>query len=406
MASGSHRRSSDLVSSTIIDVTVQPMESEALRSECQQIIDRMYSDSGNVGNVSPADVIRLLAIFRKNRTASLYHEPRLLVFAKTYAINKLLIRTPFHHFDEDILFHLRRYITLLAEVLRSFRDEEKVITIEHVLRSVWYYEGINRLSDNLERAGRERSDTLEIEWWDAKITLKHCQYLLLSMNDSFSGREHVMERSGMVIKGALQGYGAQYVDAKASLDGILSRQRKKEPWHEKYVELESMYFETFHYVEEETPHRAQKEKATVIELRDNLERELASKATRHSSTVKKGLRKVMRELGKQFQASGPYEENDYYFEYLILDLMYKASFALKNRLNCLSEIIGGVQSVLQWAHESASLLHLKATDLYLRIDKLAMEDKAEYIKGEQRRLIEQWMLDHSNNVEKKPNCQR
>src|SRR5271169_3457114 len=104
MASGSGRRSNDLISATIVDLTVQPMESEALRSQCQHLVNRMYSDSENVGNVSPADVIGLLAIFQKNRTAALSHEPRLLVFAKTYIINKLLTRSPFHHFDRDILF--------------------------------------------------------------------------------------------------------------------------------------------------------------------------------------------------------------------------------------------------------------------------------------------------------------
>ena len=72
----------------------------------------------------------------------------------------------------------------------------------------------------------------------------------------------------MVIKGALQGYGTQYIDAKATLDSILSRQRKQEPWHEKYMELESTCFETFCHAGEENPRRPQKEKATVIELRD------------------------------------------------------------------------------------------------------------------------------------------
>src|SRR5947207_6165364 len=109
MASGSNCRLND-ISATIVDVTVQPMESEALRFQSQQAINRMYSDSDNVGNVSPADVIGLLAIFQKNRNVALSHEPRLLVFAKTYIINKLLTRSPFHHFDDDILFHLRRYM--------------------------------------------------------------------------------------------------------------------------------------------------------------------------------------------------------------------------------------------------------------------------------------------------------
>lgn len=403
MTTHSDRRSTDPMTVTMIDVTIQPIESVGLRSRCKEIVDRMYSDPGNVGMVCPADIIGLVAIFQKNRTAVLSHEPRLMVFAKTYVLSKLLSRSPFHHFDQNILFDLRRYITLLAEVLRSFRDEDNVITIEHITRSVWYYEGLNKLSTNLERAGRDRSDDLEIEWWDAKIALKHCQYMLLSMNDSFTSREHVFERSGLIIKGALQGYGNQYADAKATLDEILSRQRKREPWHENYMELEAMYFESFRHVGEDSACQAQKEIAAVIALRNKLERELTRKTTNHSSTITRGFQKFLRELGKQVQASGPYEENDYYFEYLLVDLMYKASFALKSRCTCFGEMVGGIQSVLQWSHESAALLHLKATDLYRRIDRLSREDKMEYIREDQRRIIEQWMSKHPEHVEKKKN---
>src|SRR5271154_2061136 len=119
MTSGSDRYSNDLITPTIISMTIQPMESDVLRSHGQQIMDRMYSDSGNVGNVAPGDVLGLLAVFQKSRNATLSHEPRLLVSAKAYTLNKLLTRSPFHHFDDKILFHLRRYITLLSEVFRS-----------------------------------------------------------------------------------------------------------------------------------------------------------------------------------------------------------------------------------------------------------------------------------------------
>ena len=407
MASNLRRPSNDISTTRIIDVvTVEPMESETLRVHSQHFIDRMYNDSSNVANVSPFDVIGLLAIFQRNRNATLSHEPRLLIFAKTFIINKLLTRAPFHHFDDDILIHLRRYIMLLAEVLRSFRDEEKLITIEHVTRGVWYYEGINKLSDTVERAGRDRPQDLEIEWWDSKITLKHCQYLLLSMNDSYNKRDHLFERSGLVIKGALQGYANQYADVKATLDSILKGQRNKEPWHERYLELESIYFEVFHHSTGETLTRTQRETSTIIDLRNGLEGELLKKAIRTSSAIKKGVHKILREIGRQIQAKGPYEEHDYYFEYLVLDLMYRASFTLKNRLDCFGEIIGAVQNVLLWSHECAAPLHRKATDLYYRIAKLAKEDKADYIKEDRRRIIEQWVDRHPNNYEKNASSER
>jgi hypothetical protein len=409
MAVNPVRHSSGLVTGIMIDVQVEPMESEVLRSQCQQILDRMYSDSGNpVGNVTITDVIGLLAIFQKNRTSLAAHKPRLLVPTKAYVLNQLLTRTPFHLFNQDTLFDLGRYIALVAEVLRSFRDEDKLITIEHTLRDLWYLRGINKLSGILERAIdlHERNGECEIEMWDAKITLKHCQYLLLGMNDSFTVRDRVFKKAGLVIRGILQGYGNQYVDAKGTLDEILQRQREREPWHEEYMKLEVQYLGTFAHAGGDVIRKGQKETAVVIDLRDALERELSQNATKHSSAVNRGFRRFAHKLGQHWQAAGPYEENDHYFEYLLLALMYKASFYLKSRLTCFGEMVGAIQSVLKWSHESADLLHLKATDLYERIDDLGRQDRAPYIKEEQRRTIEHWINTHPKSAEKKVNCQR
>jgi hypothetical protein len=405
MSTDSDRQS---MAPTVIDVVIQPMESVVLRSESTKIVDRMYSDSGTVGIVVPADVIALLAVFQKNRNAVLSREPRLIVFAKTYVLNKLLTRTPFHHIDPNILFDMRRYITLLAEVLRAYRDEENFITIEHVTRSVWYYEGVNKLAENLESSGRGHSNDLEIEWCDAKINLKHCQYMLLSLGDSWGRLDYVLGKTGQIIKGVLEGYGGQYNDAKTTLDEILSRQRRREPWHEEYMELEAMYFQNLAYATDISIRRAQKEKKTIIALRDRLERELGSKTGQHSSSISRGFQKLLGEIGKRVAASGPYEEHQYYFEYLLIDLLYKASFllALRYRPVCFGEMIGGIQSALLWSHDSAKPLHLKATDLYYRIKRLVKEDNVEYIKEEHRRVIEQWIKKYPGNSETEENSLR
>jgi len=392
------------MAAAVIGVTVRPMESAGLRALAKGFVDRMYGGSSSVGIVVPADVIALLSVFQKNRTAFLSHEPRLLVNAKTYVLNKLLTRSPFHHIDLGVLVDMRRYILLLTEVLRSFQDEPDVITIEHVTRSIWYYEGINKMSHDLETAGRERSGNLEIEWWDAKITLKHCQYMLLSMGDSFRGPDYVLEKTKLVIRGVLQGYGNQFVDARATLNEILKGQRKREPWHEEYMELEAMYFENFGYAKEISDHQAHKEIHTVIALRNKLERELTSKTSRHSSTITK-FQRALREVGRRVRASGPYEEHDYYFEYLLVDLLYKTSFrlTLDCRRRCFDEMIGGIRSALQLSHESAAPLHLKATDLYRRIDRLAKDDQVDYIKVDHRIFIERWIDKHPGKSEKETN---
>lgn len=403
MSADSDRHST---AAAVISVTVRPMESAGLRLLATDFVDRMYSGSGSVGIVVQTDIIALLSVFQKSRIAFLSHEPRLLVNAKTYVLDKLLTQTPFHYIDLDVLIDTRRYISLLAEVLRSFQDEPDIITIEHGIRCV-YYEGINKMSRDLERVGRDRSGNLEIEWWDAKITLKHCQYMLLSMGDSFTTPDYVLEKTRLVIQGALQGFGNQFVDATATLTEILKGQRKREPWHEEYMDLEAMYFETFGYEKQISGPQGQREGNTVVALIDRLERELASKTSQHSSTITR-LQRAWREIGRRVRASGPFEEHDYYFEYLLLDLLYKASFRLplNCRRYCLGEMIRVIRSALQWSHESAAPLHLKATDLYRRIDRLAKEDRVGYITVEHGIVIDQWISRRRGKSENETNSLR
>jgi len=392
------------MAATVIGVIV-PMEPSArLLSLAKGIVDRMYGGSSSVGIVATEDILALLSVFQESRIAFLSHQPRLLVSAKTYVLHKLLTRRPFHYITPEVLIDMRRYILLLAEVLRSFKDEPRVITIEHVTRGIWYYQGINKISHDLERAGRDRSGDLTIEWWDAKITLKHCQYMLLSMGDSFSREELVWERTELVIQGVLQVRGSHYGDAQATLNEILKGQRKREPWHRDYMELEVLYFKTFGHAKEISDPQGQREINTVVALRNKLEMEFARKTGRHSPILTR-FQRGWREIGRSVRASGPYEEHDYYFEYLLVDLLYTASFRLPMdcRRTCFDEMVGGVRSALEWSHESAAPLHLKATDLYRRIDRLAKDDQVDYIKVEHRKFIEQWINKHPGNSENKTN---
>jgi hypothetical protein len=253
MTSSSDRHfnlSSDLITPTIADMTIQPVVSDILRSQWRQIMGRMCSDSGNV---APTDVLGLLAIFQKSRNATLSHQPQLSAFEKAYILDKLLTHSSFHkfhNFDDNTLFHLQRYITLLAEAFRSFRDNDKFITIENVICNVWY-EGINKLSKTVNMA-RIHSHDQEIEWWDTKITLNHCEYMLLSMTDSENFRDLVLERGRLLIKGIWLDYGNQFFKPEGALDGILLRQRREEPWQEDYLKLKEIYFEGFSHTERET----------------------------------------------------------------------------------------------------------------------------------------------------------
>src|SRR5271156_1576056 len=111
------------MAATVIGVIV-PMEPSArLLSLAKGIVDRMYGGSSSVGIVATEDILALLSVFQESRIAFLSHQPRLLVSAKTYVLHKLLTRRPFHYITPEVLIDMRRYILLLAEVLRSFKDE-------------------------------------------------------------------------------------------------------------------------------------------------------------------------------------------------------------------------------------------------------------------------------------------
>ena len=343
---------------TTVTGVVEPLESEILSSQCRRIVDQMDNGSSNVCIWSKEYIIKLFAIFQRGRTACLSGDPRLFGTTKAYVLDKLLTHPPF----QLTLFELRRYITLLVEVLRSFRDEDRLITIEHITRNVWYYEGIKQLDCNLKRIGRGRSRDLDIEWWDAVITLQHCQYILLSMVDSVPLPDHLIESGRLVIKGTLQGDISQYNNAKDTLDNTLKVQRLREPWHDQYMEIEEIYFKVL--VTREVDHvlQHQKEIGLVRELRYELERELVKKTGITRSPWKRRLTTLWQEVGERIRAAGPYEENNYYFEYFLLDLLYKTSFRQHiDRVACFEEMIGAVQCFLNWSHESAHLLHRKAT---------------------------------------------
>src|SRR5438034_993531 len=119
------------------------------------------------------------------------------------------------------------------------------------------------------------------------------------------------------------------------------------------MKIEGMYFKDLATTEADCDLKHEKEINLVRKLRYKLERELVKKAsTTHSPWTRK-LKKFWLEVGHRVRAAGPYEENDYYYEYFLLDLMYKASFhQLSDPVACFEEMTGAVQCILNWSHES------------------------------------------------------
>jgi hypothetical protein len=389
--------SSSLHRTTVRTSTLAPAESETLHSQCTEVIKRLFPDSGKGGDCAPSDVNKLIAIFRRNRFAHRNHSLRLPRSTNLYVLNKLINGSPFHDYHPQTgLVDMRRYLTLLAEALRSFKVDGTAM--EHVHHNEWYA-GIHKLDGICARARRNCFSSLQIELWDVAFLLKHCHYLLISIEDSYNIADKGVERFRVLAHGALNGYGNQLVQAKEKL---IHHQRSTEKWPEIYMELEEMCFDVYAMGVDESHDGVlevvkRMEADTIVLLRTKLEDELTREGhSTHGHGVRQMFRSIAGEVTRQIASTGPYEENAEYFKYGILDLMYQTSFWVHNRVGCFTEIVGAIQLVLERSHRSANLLHRKAIDLYHRIDELGKEDHTDYGQLEDRRSIEEWISKNMN----------
>ena len=364
----------------------EPAESEILRSQCTQIITRLFPDASKPGACSPTDVDKLIAVFYCDRFAQRANHPRLARSTRLYALDKLATGGATHDYDPQAgLIDMRRYLNLLCEVLRSFNADGTAL--EHLNMNGWYA-GINKFGETCARARRKCPPSLQIELWDVAFRLKHCHYLLFGIEDYSNLGESDIELS----KGSE--YGNQSTNAKDNLFTLINHQRSREKWHEVYMELEEKCFDALAMGIDEyqtTVLQVVKriEVDTIVYMRTKLEDELTREG---HSTHGRAVRQMFRTITK------PYEENAQFFKYGILDLMYHSSFWVHNRAGCFEEMVGAIQLVLHRSHRSATLLHRKAVDLYHWINELGREDCTVYGRLEERNSIEEW-ISRNKDVE-------
>lgn len=144
---------------------------------------------------------------------------------------------------------------------------------------------------------------------------------------------------------------------------------------------------------------------TAIDFREAFQREIAKKFNRSPKVVKK-VKHFGRWVGMVAMQDGPFEENDEYFEYGILDLMYDFSFRVAKtaRPQCFEEIITAVRDTLE--NSTAGLLRVKAIDLHRKIIEIGRDDRVEYGYKDDYEIIEKWVEDHSEELELPQNSKR
>jgi len=367
----------------------QRNDAPPLAAELEKIQRRMFPDSQRLVQCDSQHVLSLLALLNAERAMSLKPDyvAQITTEQRWSIIHDLIMRHPFQFYDQNSPITMRRYLLLLAEALRGFanRVDGRIIVMHADVRRQWYG-GVNMLYYRYTEGRMARSPEFQIEVWDSKFLFKHIQYLLLSIPDSHTGGRRFVELGGWIAKGALQGYGGQYVDALDSLKAAVSRKHKREPWHDQYLESEENFFATSYGTDEDGVASAERE--VVITFRNEIERVLLEHGTIRLN-IKQGFKFLGAKVGQSLQSAGPSEDNAHYYEYGLLDLLYRWSFKIRNHQVCFTEMIGAVRRVLEGS--SCQRLHRKAIDLYRHLTELGIPHGVIYGDPEERDAIDRWI---------------
>ena len=360
-----------------------------LAAELEKMQRRMFPDSQRLVQCDSQHILGLLALLTAERSMSLNpdYAAQITTEQRCSIIHDLIMRQPFHFYDQNSPLTIRRYLLLLAEAFRGFanRVDNRGIVLHADVHKQWYG-GVNILYGRFTVARLARSPEFQIEVWDSMFLFKHIQYLLLSIPDSHTGGRRFVEFGGRIAKSALQGYGGQYVEALDSLKVAVSRKHKREPWHDRYLESEENFFSASYGTDEDGVASAERE--AVIALRNEIERVLLEHGTKRLN-IKQGFKFLGARVGQSFQSAGPSEDNAHYYQYGLLDLLYRGSFKIRNRQVCFTEMIGAVRRILE--RSFCQRLHRKAIDLYRHLAELGISHRVIYGDPEERDAIDRWI---------------
>jgi hypothetical protein len=229
-----------------------------------------------------------------------------------------------------------------------------------------------------------------VDDWNVAFLLKHCQYLVCSIENSDSLPRKAAKRAIVAFDAGLAGVGQQYQELRPALAEIIKRQRSRPNWHDEYIGLEDALQAV---VRADFRSRNGDTSADILEeansatslLRSSIEA-LLMYGTK-PSRLQTFFRHAVGLLTSQLQESGAYEEHSNYLDYGALDLIYQLSFRLRKspRRSCFKQFLKVVRMVLE---RSTSLsLHLKAQDIWIRVCELERRDKEIYGDPEDRVAI-------------------
>lgn len=241
---------------------------------------------------------------------------------------------------------------------------------------------------------------------NVSFLLKHCRYLVLSIDSTESLGRAVARRVIGTFDTALAGLGNQYHELRPRVLSILKSQRNRPSWHDLFLLLEHACWPVFANdihssgasIREANAREVLEEAyAAAYILRDGMETLFVQ--PRHSrGKLHQLVKSTVGTLTSLLAQSGPYEEHSEYLHYGILDLLYQLSFRLRksSRSQCFLDYAAIIRMVLE--RSSIVILHSKASDLWNRIVLFGNQDDQLYGDKSDREAIACWLMVHVGNT--------
>jgi hypothetical protein len=381
-----------------------------LRVRCSEILRRAIpeSDSGRAQGIWSEETIRTLtAVFELQRVElhSELEDEHIHNRLVAEVIESLTARAYFHDpRSETLLFELEAHLRLLAAALRIYKYHGK--SLDHNSHQA-VYDGITKLSTVFENHKSRRPDSQRVDDRNVAFLLKHCQFLLVSIDSRQSLSRELARRAIMAMDGALAGFGNQYHELRPRLAEIIKRKRIRPSWHGEFMSLEDACWSVF----ASDIHMRSHERDIIIErfieeaclttfsLKESLKNYLKSNVKQ--SKISNLLRQSFGRTTDLLQEAGPYEEHSQYFLLGLLDLLYQLSFRIRKRAReyCFVDFLKMVRMILEQSPSVSSQVHLKATDLSNRVSLLSEKDNSIYGEEEDRNAIAKWVKQHEMGAE-------
>jgi hypothetical protein len=357
-------------------------------------------DSNARGVWSEESIRSLTAVFELQRVEfhSELEEQHIHNSLVAKVIEELATRSYFHDPRSDtLLFEMEAHLRLLAAALRLYKYHGKSLD-QQLHQEV--YDGISKISSIFENNKEGRDGKRRIEDRDVAFLIKHCQFLLISIDSSASLARQLARRAIIGVDGALAGFGSQYQEIRPAVAKIIKRQRSRPKWHEEYTQLEDACWTVFASdirmrglqsdVDIET--LIDEARLTTSVLCDSFEAYHIPKQSKLNAFI----RQTKGRATELLQESGPFEEHSEYMRYGILDLLYQLSFRIRKRARraCFIDILKVIRRILEQSEPSIAELHLKAIDLWNRVILLGEKDRCVYGTDEDCHAIGKWIKSH------------